>query len=1565
MESMRYWTRVRVWMAVAAGLGAALCSLAFASVSSAAPQGVVGYFGNPSGLHSFLAGEFNTVQSVAVNSTGAGPADAGDVYVVDQGNSRVQRFSALGQFELMWGRDVIRPNPDVESDAGVVFERCSFALDCKAGVNGSLGGEFVTPRGVAVDQLTGNVYVVDRHNAAAPNGGVRVQAFTGDGEFLWALGKDVITNGSSSDPTNITTTQVCTVAADCKAAAIGTAGGEFGAGGTNTATGGGNGIAVSPIPNGITGAGNVLVTDRANRRVQEFTSTGSFVRAFGWDTITNASPSDPGSVTTFQVCTVAADCKDGAAAGAEAGRFGANAPNRVAVDSAGAIYTVENSSNFRLQKFTPQVGPPELSPAIINPNIGGATTLTGTATSSTPMDVAVGPSDHVYVLRAFAVGAGTPPAVVAERRVVELDNAGALIDTHAALAGVGGAVDVAINTATTDIYMSTASPPSDAGEGVYVLGPPPPAPTVSLGVGGVGSHTAQLNGLVGPGGPGTLIGIRTRYRLEYRKVGAPSWTALSADKDAGNGFGIVPVGHALTDLEANTAYEARLVAYRPFSGLPNSITAPEMFTTQASRPDIDSVYVTGRSQTSATLNARINPNGSATSYRFEYGPTAAYGTTIPVPDAGAGNGVTSLIFSEAISGLSPDTTYHYRLIATNANGANTSPDHTFSTRPDPSPDPDRAYELVSPADKTGGTGVSAWYAGIGSHGNTGVPAYDGDRYSSISYYGGSLADGGFSYGADATLGERTFDGWINKPAFNKIGGLGTSEFAKIPTLYSMSDDLSLTAWNAQSQLAIFPEQQAVWGNQLGAAKGQALRDWTTGRWEITAPLQPDQQVAGDVTTQVAADGGYALVSGRIRGVAGGEDPTHAAFAGGPSDLFCPDIASCNRNVYIDDVTAGLSDSYPGDGIRSLVNVCTGDGADRTEIPRVDGSGKLVPATCPGVEVGRDARLISPRGASVAGNGSLPGHISDDGSRIFFMSPDHMNTANNVPCVSVNPDVAGTRCPPQVYVWQRNDDGTFTTRWISKSKVAGQDATLTAPVVFEGATPDGDKVFFRTASPLTPDDPNGGTQQPGGVKTGTPNSTSVDLFMYDFPDADAADPGEGSLTRISAGPAGTGDANVSTDPVETNTSALRAFGNDGSRVYFVTAAPLAGVPAPASGTITSPGGTVSQTTTRNLYLYNTSQSSDPEWRFVAQLPANSPLGSCGTRGSLSDSDGLETPAGGLTETLAPTSSANCMRSTGDASFISLFSDGRLTADDPDSVTGDVYAYDAVSDTIARVSATQNGAGGSYQCVTDSGAGFGTRCHGDPFIASLATRAPLNMITVGSSGEQAMFFESASRLVPEDENDVYDVYQWHNGALSLLSTGAADAEPTLYRGNDRTGTNVYISTRDRLSWQDHDAVLDVYAVRVGGGFDEPAPPPGCSVLLITCRGDGAGEVALPSVASGSGADNGGVSVRATLSIKGVSRHARARAARSGVLRIGVRSSSQGLVTAVAKARIGRHRKVGVSTVRVGETGHATLVLRLSRVARKRLASGKSLSLSVRVSLPGARGRSMQVRLPGVER
>jgi hypothetical protein len=65
--------------------------------------------------------------------------------------------------------------------------------------------------------------------------------------------------------------------------------------------------------------------------------------------------------------------------------------------------------------------------------------------------------------------------------------------------------------------------------------------------------------------------------------------------------------------------------------------------------------------TSAVLNGLINPNSSATSYRFEYGTTPAYGSLTAVAPVGA-DGITRPV-AQTIAGLEPNTTYHFRVVA--------------------------------------------------------------------------------------------------------------------------------------------------------------------------------------------------------------------------------------------------------------------------------------------------------------------------------------------------------------------------------------------------------------------------------------------------------------------------------------------------------------------------------------------------------------------------------------------------------------------------------------------------------------------------------------------------------------------------------------------------------------------------------------------------------------------------------------------------------------------------------------------------------------------------------------
>ncbi|HXB64004.1 MAG TPA: S8 family serine peptidase [Solirubrobacteraceae bacterium] len=79
----------------------------------------------------------------------------------------------------------------------------------------------------------------------------------------------------------------------------------------------------------------------------------------------------------------------------------------------------------------------------------------------------------------------------------------------------------------------------------------------------------------------------------------------------------------------------------------------------------------------ATLNGLVNPNGLATKYYLEYGTTESYGKK--TEEVSAGSGTSNLEESQAITGLTAGTTYHFRIVATNSNGTTDGLDEVFTT----------------------------------------------------------------------------------------------------------------------------------------------------------------------------------------------------------------------------------------------------------------------------------------------------------------------------------------------------------------------------------------------------------------------------------------------------------------------------------------------------------------------------------------------------------------------------------------------------------------------------------------------------------------------------------------------------------------------------------------------------------------------------------------------------------------------------------------------------------------------------------------------------------------------
>ncbi|HEX2087116.1 MAG TPA: fibronectin type III domain-containing protein [Solirubrobacteraceae bacterium] len=86
-------------------------------------------------------------------------------------------------------------------------------------------------------------------------------------------------------------------------------------------------------------------------------------------------------------------------------------------------------------------------------------------------------------------------------------------------------------------------------------------------------------------------------------------------------------------------------------------------------------------QTGATVDVSVNPNGNATTYAVEYGTTSDLGSTTAA--SAPVTGTTPADHAVALGGLEPGTTYHYHVTATNSAGTRTGTKRTFTTFPPP------------------------------------------------------------------------------------------------------------------------------------------------------------------------------------------------------------------------------------------------------------------------------------------------------------------------------------------------------------------------------------------------------------------------------------------------------------------------------------------------------------------------------------------------------------------------------------------------------------------------------------------------------------------------------------------------------------------------------------------------------------------------------------------------------------------------------------------------------------------------------------------------------------------
>lgn len=385
-------------------------------------------------------------------------------------------------------------------------------------------------------------------------------------------------------------------------------------------------------------------------------------------------------------------------------------------------------------------------------------------------DLAMGPGDNLYVngygvdVKRFkedvfqnvadsgpaSYGVTVNPAdetlYVGRRNLVAQDEpSGTMVDEfgQGVLESVKG---VGAVSAGDKVFISDS-----AANRVYVFGPETvPVPDVTLGAPtSVEPFAMTLNGTVDPSG------APTSWHFRYREQGSEAWTDAEGH-EAGSGSGAVVAAETIEGLNSNTGYEFQVVATNTdLNKTATSATGSQ--TTAVAQPRVGATFVAPRTTTTVRLNGRVNPENDGTVYWFEYGPADCEGggceSAPPTHDASAGAGLSQVLVTESISGLSPGTTYHYRLVVENSAGVTQSKDETFVTRTAAEMAMGaRGIELVSNPDN-GNNGVFGTLAG----GNN--LSADGNRAIWRVFAG---APGGTTGANVNYLAERGATGWTSR-----------------------------------------------------------------------------------------------------------------------------------------------------------------------------------------------------------------------------------------------------------------------------------------------------------------------------------------------------------------------------------------------------------------------------------------------------------------------------------------------------------------------------------------------------------------------------------------------------------------------------------------------------------------------------------------------------------------------------------------------------------------------------------------------------------------------------------
>jgi uncharacterized repeat protein (TIGR01451 family) len=221
----------------------------------------------------------------------------------------------------------------------------------------------------------------------------------------------------------------------------------------------------------------------------------------------------------------------------------------------------------------------------------------------------------------------------------------------------------------------------------HVGGPDPVTEAASA----VAQMSATLNATVNPDG-------QTIEVCEFEYGTSPAFGSLATCAPSpGGGESAVSESAALTGLKPDTGYDFRLLATNARG---EGTGATGTFTTLLpTAPTAVTGEASALAQTSATLSATVNANaGEVSQCRFEYGLTDVYGASVPC--ASMPEDVGPQTVSGMVSGLSPNSSYHFRIVAANQGGITHGSDRTLTTLPAtevPAPGPSPSgHEEVGP-----------------------------------------------------------------------------------------------------------------------------------------------------------------------------------------------------------------------------------------------------------------------------------------------------------------------------------------------------------------------------------------------------------------------------------------------------------------------------------------------------------------------------------------------------------------------------------------------------------------------------------------------------------------------------------------------------------------------------------------------------------------------------------------------------------------------------------------------------------------------------------------------------